>query len=313
MKLRFPALICGFIVAAAVSVTAHAADTHSYSVSSGTYDTPQMIWITADEDTDIYYTTDGSLPSDETTPYVREMPIIVTESTRIRCAAYRDGKLIENSALTVRIRTPKPTASKDGGCYSDSIRVKLSCPDADAVIRYTTDGSTPTEKSKQYTRTLLIKNDVTLKFAAFSEDCSVSRTVTEEYSIGAVYDDARRQELFELVNGIRAEYGLSPLEEMGELSDIAQQRARECAGYFSHYRADGTKWDRLLAQAGLKRDVRAENIAYFYPTAEDVLRNWMASTYHRANILNPSTRYIGIGCYDTGYNVYWTQIFIGEE
>ncbi len=313
MKFRIPAIICGLAAAAAIAVTAHAADTHSYSVKSGIYDNPQFVWITADENTDIFYTTDGSLPSDKTTPYVREIPIILTESTRIRCAAYQDGKLVENSALTVKIRTAKPSASKDGGCYSDNIRVKLTCPDEDAVIRYTTDGSNPTEKSRAYSKPLLLKSDTTLRFAAFSDDHAVSRTVTEEYNIGVVYAQEQRQALFELVNRTREQYGLAPLEELPQLSDIAQLRAKECAVWFSHYRPDGTKWDSLLAQEGLRRSVRAENIAYYYPTAKQVLNNWMNSTYHRANILSPNTRYIGIGYYDSGSNVYWTQIFLGEE
>ena len=313
MKLKLIAVACGIFAALAVSGTAHAAETHSYSIKSGVYDEPQMVWMSVDEDIDIYYTTDGSVPSQETTPLVKEIPIIVTESTRIRCAAYRDGVLAENSALTVKIRTDKPSASNKGGCYTEPVRVKLSCPDEDAVIYYTTDGSTPDETSKQYTKPLLIKTDAVIRFAAYSDGCASSRIVTEEYDIGAAYEDERCQQLYVLLNDVRKQYGLAALEVMPELSAIAQQRAGECASYFSHYRADGTKWDSLLAQAGLKRDVRAENIAYFYPNAKQALNGWMNSYGHRANILNADARYIGVGCYGSGNNIYWALIFIGEE
>ncbi len=313
MKLRIPALLCGIFAAAAISVTAHAADTHSYSIKSGTYDSPQFVWITPEQGTDIFYTLDGSLPSEDTTPYVPEIPIVITDNTRIRCAAYQDGELVENSALTVKIRTAAPTASKEGGSYAEEVRVKLCCTEEDAVIRYTTDGTKPTSESREYTSPLLIKGDVTVKFAAFSSGHAASRIVTEEYSIGTVYEEQQRQRLFELVNQTRSEYGLAPLEELPQLSEIAQQRAAECSSYFSHYRPNGSKWDSLLAAAELKRDVRAENIAYYYSTAEKVLANWMGSYYHRSNILNPEAKYIGIGYYNTGWSVYWTQLFIGEE
>ncbi len=125
------------------------------------------------------------------------------------------------------------------------------------------------------------------------------------------YDEPQRQAMLEAVNAVRAEYGLPALYEMSELSDIAQQRARECAGYFSHTRPNGTRWYTLLEEAGIKRNVRAENIAYYYPTAQQALNSWMNDYSHRANILNAEAAYIGIGYYHDGYNPYWVQIFLG--
>lgn len=127
----------------------------------------------------------------------------------------------------------------------------------------------------------------------------------------AGYDEPQRQAMLEAVNAVRAEYGLSALREMPEISDIAQQRARECASYFSHTRPNGTRWYTLLEEAGLKRNVRAENIAYYYPTAQQALNSWLNDYSHRANILNAEAAYIGIGYYHDGYNAYWVQIFLG--
>lgn len=131
-------------------------------------------------------------------------------------------------------------------------------------------------------------------------------------AVGVGYDEPQRQAMLEAVNAVRAEYGLTPLSEMSEISEIAQQRARECASYFSHTRPNGTKWHTLLSEAGLKRSVRAENIAYYYPTAQQALDSWLGDYSHRANILNAEAAYIGIGYYCDGYNSYWVQIFLGE-
>lgn len=135
---------------------------------------------------------------------------------------------------------------------------------------------------------------------------------TPNEAVNTGYDEPQRQAMLEAVNAVRAEYGLAVLSEMPELSEIAQQRAWECASYFSHTRPNGTRWHTLLTEAGLKRSVRAENIAYYYPTAKQALNSWMSDYSHRANILNAEAVYIGIGYYNDGYNSYWVQIFLGE-
>ncbi|HWA97659.1 MAG TPA: CAP domain-containing protein [Pirellulales bacterium] len=49
----------------------------------------------------------------------------------------------------------------------------------------------------------------------------------------------------------------------------------------------------------------AENIAMGQPDAVSVTQNWYTSSGHRANMLNPGYRYIGVGY----YNGMWTQQF----
>ncbi len=53
-----------------------------------------------------------------------------------------------------------------------------------------------------------------------------------------------------------------------------------------------------------------ENVAYNYPTAEAVMRGWLASPGHRANILHASFHRIGVGCIvDATGTRWWTQDF----
>ncbi|MDE5753217.1 MAG: hypothetical protein K2H89_01530, partial [Oscillospiraceae bacterium] len=51
-----------------------------------------------------------------------------------------------------------------------------------------------------------------------------------------------------------------------------------------------------------------ENIAWGYATPEAVVKGWMSSEGHRANILGSNFRYIGVGYVDGNY---WTQLFVG--
>ena len=50
-----------------------------------------------------------------------------------------------------------------------------------------------------------------------------------------------------------------------------------------------------------------ENIAYGYPTPQDVMTGWLNSPGHKANIENASYRAIGIGA--AGSTVFWAQDF----
>ncbi len=285
---------------------------HSLSHESGYYTTTQFVCVNAAKNAEVYYTTDGTTP-DTTDAKYDTMPIIVTENTVIKTAAYVDGELVESDSVNVKIRTDAPSASRKSGTYSEAFKVKLSCTDETAEIYYTTDGTTPTKDSIKYTKAIQITEDTTLKSASFGENHARSKVITRKYTICSdVYDEPHRQALFEAVNELRAEYGLAPLSTITELDEIAQQRAAECSSYFSHTRPDGTRWYTLLSAAGLKRNDRAENIAYYYPTAKMALQSWLNDYAHRKNILDPDLKYIGIGYYKVGGVPYWTQVFIGD-
>ena len=71
-------------------------------------------------------------------------------------------------------------------------------------------------------------------------------------------------------------------------------------------------WDAALRKAGLTDDALGENVAYNYATPEAVMRGWMQSPGHRANILRPDFKRIGIGCVvDARGHRWWTQDFAG--
>ena len=58
----------------------------------------------------------------------------------------------------------------------------------------------------------------------------------------------------------------------------------------------------------------AENVAAGQQTPEAVVAAWMNSAGHRANILNPSFRDIGVGVAKGGsYGIYWAQEFGAQQ
>jgi chitinase len=76
-----------------------------------------------------------------------------------------------------------PVFSPPSGTYSQEIYVTISCATDNALIRYTTDGSEPTEKTTLYNEPIKIHKTTTIKAKAFKQDVGSSYIVTAEYTI----------------------------------------------------------------------------------------------------------------------------------
>ncbi|WP_435738241.1 CAP domain-containing protein [Cellulosimicrobium sp. PMB13] len=110
----------------------------------------------------------------------------------------------------------------------------------------------------------------------------------------------------ELTNAERAAAGCGPLAVDDRLTAAAQLHSEDMLAqdYFDHTSLDGrSPWDRAEAQG--YENPGAENIAKGQATAEEVVRAWMDSPGHRANILDCDLREIGVGHAER----VWTQLF----
>jgi uncharacterized protein YkwD len=105
------------------------------------------------------------------------------------------------------------------------------------------------------------------------------------------------------VNAVRAEHHLAPLKANARLEASASQHTQEMLadGYFAHESADGTTfWTRIARWYAPKGGGRAwsvgENLLWSSPdvSSAGALRIWMASPPHRANLLDPRWREIGL-------------------
>ena len=86
------------------------------------------------------------------------------------------------------------------------------------------------------------------------------------------------------------------------------------SGYFSHTSPDGRGSGERLREAGYNTDRGwAENIARGYSSVAAVMKGWMNSEGHRANILNCSMKALGVGVARAGNGrLTWTQDFGGR-
>lgn len=111
------------------------------------------------------------------------------------------------------------------------------------------------------------------------------------------------------VNAVRRSAGLHALGTDTYLTRFANGRSAAMA---AESRLSHRGWESALRKAGLVDDALGENVAYNYGSATSVMEGWMQSPGHRANILRPSFKRIGVGCViDARGHRWWTQDFAG--
>jgi alpha-tubulin suppressor-like RCC1 family protein len=160
----------------------------SFSPVPGTYADPQDIAIsTPTPGAAIRYTTDGSVPTD-TAGTVYTAPVHISASLTLKAVAYRAGwrtSAVTSGAYTIGFQVAAPTFSPVPGTYSSEQDVAMTTATPGATIRYTTDGSTPTETGGTvYTAPVHLSQSVTLKAVAYRTGWTTSTVASGEYSIG---------------------------------------------------------------------------------------------------------------------------------
>jgi uncharacterized protein YkwD len=121
------------------------------------------------------------------------------------------------------------------------------------------------------------------------------------------------QRVVELFNQLRAENHLGPLTVNPQLIQAAQRHSHDMAvgRFLEHDGTDGSTVMSRTEQAGYVWTTVSENIAAGQATPDSVVVAWMRSPPHRANILEPGVKDVGIGYYltDDEYSHYWTADF----
>lgn len=121
---------------------------------------------------------------------------------------------------------------------------------------------------------------------------------------------AAEDQVVTLTNQARAKKGCRPLTHDPKLRAAAERHSADMAAhdYFDHDSKDGrTPGDRISTAGFAPVSTWGENIAMGQPTAASVVRAWLDSPGHRANIMNCSFTHIGVGQSTKG--PYWTQDF----
>lgn len=122
------------------------------------------------------------------------------------------------------------------------------------------------------------------------------------------------QEVFDLVNKQRTNNGLQALKIDSEVQKVARIKAKDMVdnNYFSHNSPTyGSPFD-MLNSFKISYKTAGENIAGNSSNSGAVTA-WMNSPGHKANILNSSFNYTGIGVVSgSKYGKIYVQMFIGK-
>ena len=81
----------------------------------------------------------------------------------------------------------QPAVELTGGVYMGTQQVNITAGNSSDEVRYTTDGSTPTQSSALYSGPLSIKQTTALRVRAFKAGCLPSPVVTSTYFIGSTH------------------------------------------------------------------------------------------------------------------------------
>lgn len=149
--------------------------------------------------------------------------------------------------------------------------------------------------------------------AEAAKTSAVKAKVAQPSSLAAYYYQIQKQnalKVVELVNKHRKAAGLKPLIMHETLSIMAKDKAIDMHNfnYFSHQSPHyGSPFDMMDAYR-ISYRYAGENIAKGQRSSEEVVRDWMNSPGHKANIMNKNYTLIGVGY----YNGCWVQAFIGK-
>lgn len=121
-------------------------------------------------------------------------------------------------------------------------------------------------------------------------------------------------EVFNLINQQRSQNGLSPLKIDYEVQRVARIKAQDMVNnnYFSHTSPTYGSPFNMLNNFKVSYRTAGENIAGNSSNSAAVTA-WMNSSGHKANILNSSFNYTGIGVINgSKYGKIYVQMFIGK-
>ena len=161
----------------------------TFSPAGGTYTSAQTVTITTSTGgATIRYTTDGSTPS-ETAGTAYSSPVKISATTTLKAIAYESGftdSAVTSGTYTINIPqvAAPPSFSPAGGTYTSAQTVTITTSTGGATIRYTTDGSTPSETAGTvYSSPVKISATTTLKAIAYESGFTDSAVTSGTYTI----------------------------------------------------------------------------------------------------------------------------------
>jgi hypothetical protein len=162
-----------------------------FSVPSGTYDSQLLISIScATDGSHVYYTTDGTSPSEENGAlYSETLSILFSGSLKAvgTKPGMRDSEIAEAQYVISKPpgQVPAPVFGLASGTYHTDLYVGITVAMPGAAIRYTTDGGDPLTEGTPYEGPVQVSEPTTLRAAASRDGWLDSAVSSATYSFKA--------------------------------------------------------------------------------------------------------------------------------
>lgn len=159
----------------------------------GVYRNPINIELSSSNDVTIYFTIDGSNAIESETKTEYSSPIKLNKEGVYTIRAYsvdKNGKA--SKEMTVKytlefVKVDAPIIKPDSGKYTSKQKIEATAS-SDCTIYFTTDGTTPTKKSKKYKSAIdMPKGDSIYYFISVNPEGVVSDVVTRVYNFTPEY------------------------------------------------------------------------------------------------------------------------------
>lgn len=133
------------------------------------------------EGAEIFYTTDGTEPTEDSDAYTNSFEI--KETTTVKAIAVNEaGASIVAEATYTRVAAAPEISVNGDGSSESSIEVTITAAEGTEAY-YTLNGKTPTDKSDKCPETLTLKADATLQVVAYDTEGYASSVVKQEFKL----------------------------------------------------------------------------------------------------------------------------------
>jgi len=133
---------------------------------------------------------------------------------------------------------------------------------------------------------MLVKNRILVAFVAFLLFLALAATASARGL------SASESSLLRAMDGVRTSHGLAPLRLDYRLERVA--RSHSLSMLRGHYFSHGSFAARLRA-SGAAGPIFGEDLAWGPASASWIVNAWLTSPEHRANLLRPGFRRVGVG------------------
>ena len=163
-----------------------------FNPPAGIYSAPITVSLTSSTPSaQIFYTTNGAIPTSATGIPFAGTPIAVSATTTLRAIAYTPSlgeSDVAMAAYTLAAAAAKPSFSPTGGVYPAGTGVTITSTTPSAIILYTLDGTTPTPVNgtvyKPGTPVTIATTSI-LKAIAWTGTLAASALETQVYTVGS--------------------------------------------------------------------------------------------------------------------------------